>query len=347
MAVLATIVAIAIAGAARAAGEGTSAAAPAMKVVVVPDLRKQAYVFAKGVLLDAGFAWTVDGPTQGYPSNLVVAQVPAPGTWLVDTGAPTVHLRLARNAQSPEKGNPDGGSPYSGTEVITPAAALKRARQQARAAAKAAAAAKVAEAKAAAAAAAAEKALEERAARLTAGGAGIADGAAALIAVARARALAGGTRADGARASAKKLAAKKLAAKKLAAKKAAAKRAATPVAVRPVAFLVPGAPVEPVKEIPLPDRARRLERWVARRPTPTVANHHWFLYQHAWVVTGARFGWWRGAEALRILAAVDRSLARSWPSARVQLAQAQSALAEVQRRASPAPGAATTGGRPR
>ncbi|MGH3041762.1 MAG: hypothetical protein ACRDNG_08515, partial [Gaiellaceae bacterium] len=31
------------------------------EVLVVPDVRRQAYVFAKGILQDAGFAWKVKG----------------------------------------------------------------------------------------------------------------------------------------------------------------------------------------------------------------------------------------------------------------------------------------------
>ena len=34
---------------------------------------------------------------------------------------------------------------------------------------------------------------------------------------------------------------------------------------------------------------------------------HW-LYQHAWLVTGAGFGWKDGDDALRTLVQVDRSL---------------------------------------
>ena len=32
--------------------------------MVVPDVREQAYVFAKGILADAGFAWKVEGPVE-------------------------------------------------------------------------------------------------------------------------------------------------------------------------------------------------------------------------------------------------------------------------------------------
>ena len=33
----------------------------APEVLVVPDVRRQAYVFSKGILQDAGFAWRVEG----------------------------------------------------------------------------------------------------------------------------------------------------------------------------------------------------------------------------------------------------------------------------------------------
>lgn len=72
----------------------TTAAAP--QVMTVPDVRNQAYVFAKGTLGDNGFGWRVEGPVEGYASNLVVSQTPAPGTRVIDTGAPLVVLRLTR-----------------------------------------------------------------------------------------------------------------------------------------------------------------------------------------------------------------------------------------------------------
>ena len=63
-------------------------------MLVVPDVRGQAYVFAKGILEDAGFAWRVPG-ARGFAANTVVGQSPLPGTRVVDTGAPLVTLRLA------------------------------------------------------------------------------------------------------------------------------------------------------------------------------------------------------------------------------------------------------------
>jgi hypothetical protein len=44
------------------------------EVLVVPDVRGKAYVFAKGILQDAGFAWRVQGAVQGYSANAVIYQ---------------------------------------------------------------------------------------------------------------------------------------------------------------------------------------------------------------------------------------------------------------------------------
>ena len=56
----------------------------------------QAYVFAKGILQDAGFAWRVEGSVQGYAANTVAIQNPAPGTRVIDNGAPIVVLGLSQ-----------------------------------------------------------------------------------------------------------------------------------------------------------------------------------------------------------------------------------------------------------
>ena len=86
--------------------------------VVVPDVRNEAYVFAKGQLQDAGFAWKVAGGLPGYSANIVVSQSPAPGTKLIDTGAPMIKLTLARNKDkgyAHPKDEPEDRSPYAGT----------------------------------------------------------------------------------------------------------------------------------------------------------------------------------------------------------------------------------------
>ena len=57
-------------------------------------------------------------------------------------------------------------------------------------------------------------------------------------------------------------------------------------------------------------------------------NH--FLYQHAWIVTGAEFGWWRGSQALELLIAVDRQAQKAWGYGAKSEAAARASLARVQ-----------------
>lgn len=90
------------------------------KTLVVPQVTGQAYVFAKGILQDGGFAWRVSGAVKGYAGNTVVTQEPVAGSVVQDTGAPTITLTLSRNGNYPEKGDPDNRSPYAGTTVLLP-----------------------------------------------------------------------------------------------------------------------------------------------------------------------------------------------------------------------------------
>jgi hypothetical protein len=275
-----------------AAGNGTTppAAAPAPAApaepaaLVVPDVRDQAYVFAKGTLEDAGFAWKLEGGAPGYAANVVVRQSPSPGTRVVDTGAPLITLQLAANPGYESEGQPENASPYAGTS-------LELADLPSPAPAPAATPAPVAKPKPAAAPKA-------------------------------------------------KPAARPKARTKPAAKpkptaepkpKPATRRptAAAEPSARPPAFAVPGAPAEPTDEISLPDRAERLEAYVEAHPKASnTAARHW-LYQHTWIVTGARFGWWKGAEALETLIAVDRRVQRRWGLGAKSRRLAEQALAEV------------------
>jgi hypothetical protein len=107
---------------------------------------------------------------------------------------------------------------------------------------------------------------------------------------------------------------------------------ATATAKRPPAFIVANAPKEPLDEISLTTRAKRLAAWLNKRPKPTTANVRHFLYQHGWVVAGAKFGWWHGAEALRELIAADRIAQKQWGIGRRSELVARSALAEVEAR---------------
>jgi beta-lactam-binding protein with PASTA domain len=231
----------------------TQASAP---TVVVPDVTGQAFVFAKGALEDAGFAWKVIGSVHGYAANRVVTQSPAAGTKLKDTGAPTVTVSLSR-ASYAESGEPEDTSPYIGTAVVPvrpvvaplvrPATSTKRV-------------------------------------------------APTTHQVARSH------------------------------------KAAVKPAARPPAFVVTGAPKEPLKEMPLPDRAQRLSRWLSSHPKPTNANVRHFLYQNAWITTGAKFGWWHGAEAVKLLIAADQQAERLWGIGKKSELAARHVLAEVKAR---------------
>jgi hypothetical protein len=111
-----------------------------------------------------------------------------------------------------------------------------------------------------------------------------------------------------------------------------ARPAAVAPTKRPPAFAVANAPKEPLKEIPLTQRAHRLSAWIAAHPDPTPAHVRHFLYQHTWVVTGATFGWWHGAEALRELIAADRIAQQQWGIGRKSELVARNALARVEAR---------------
>jgi len=114
-----TAIAYAAAGRQLAAVPASSSSASATRsvstVVVVPDVRREAFVFAKEQLQDAGFSWKVTGSVEGYAANTVLTQSPTPGTKLVDTGAPLVKLTLARNRQYKETGEAENTSPYAPT----------------------------------------------------------------------------------------------------------------------------------------------------------------------------------------------------------------------------------------
>jgi hypothetical protein len=256
------------------AGTPPAVAAPPAEIVV-PDVRRQAFVFAKVALQDAGLAWHVAGGVQGYAVNVVLTQTPAPGTRLEDTGAPLVTLTLERNRKYKQTGEPQAASPYRPTAVKLVGAASNPAT-----AAQKPAATKPAAPKPAA------------------------------------------TKPDATKPAAKKPAATK---------PAAPKKPAYPQK-RPAAFAVAGAPKEPLDEMPLVDRAKALGAWLARNPKPTDENVGHWLFQNHWIVAGAKLGWWRGAEALRILIAVDRRTESVWGIGSKSRDAAVRALTEVEAR---------------
>ena len=109
----------------------------------------------------------------------------------------------------------------------------------------------------------------------------------------------------------------------------AATAATTAPVKRPPDFVVPGAKPEPLDEIPLPARAAKLGTWLAAHPKPTNANVKYWLYQNAWIVDGARMGWWHGADALRTLIAVDQRTENLWSIGGKSETIARRALTEV------------------
>ena len=95
---------------------------------------------------------------------------------------------------------------------------------------------------------------------------------------------------------------------------------------RPPAFKIAGAKPEPLDEIPLLQRARNLNTWLDSHRAASGANERYWLFQHAWIVTGAKFGWWHGAQALEILIAVDRRVETLWGVGSRSEAEARAAL---------------------
>jgi PASTA domain len=111
---------------------------------------------------------------------------------------------------------------------------------------------------------------------------------------------------------------------------ATTKTAAKP-ATRTPDFVVEGAPKEPQKEMPLVQRAHLLATFVSSH-AKSRANVRHFLYQNSWIVTGAKFGWWHGAQALRELIAADQAAQNRWGLGRRSELVARAALAEVEAR---------------
>ena len=214
-------------------------------VIVVPEVRGQAYVFAEGILEDNGFAWRVPG-ANGFAANNVVGQSPLPGTRVVDTGAPLVTLTLGRNTAYPQRGTPVNVSPFAGTGLRLANAASAPATP-----------------------------------------------------------------------------------KPVAKPKPVVAPKTKPVQRTPD-FVVPGAPKEPATEMPLVKRAQLLGVWLESHKTKSPSNVRHWMYQHAWIVTGAKFGWWHGAEALKVLIRDDRRAQTLWGVGSRSGSVARAALASVE-----------------
>jgi hypothetical protein len=260
--------------------EKQTEAAAKPHVLTVPDVRKKAYVFAKGILQDAGFAWRVDGTVKGFSANTVTVQRPAPGTKVIDNGAPLVVLSLSRNTTYGESGLPENSAPYKATRVVL---VSDWARDQIEPTTSGET----------------ETTSTETATTSTAP-------AATTTAPVATTTEPAGTTTEPEQPQEK---------------------------TRKPDFEVAGAPVEPADEMPLPDRARALERRLAGNSKPRQRLINFWLYQHSWIVTGARFGWHDGAQALRILIKVDQSLERRFGFGARSEVVARRALAYVEAQA--------------
>jgi hypothetical protein len=249
-------------------------------VLTVPDVRKKAYVFAKGILQDAGFAWRVDGNVKGFSANTVTVQRPAPGTKVIDNGAPLVVLSLSRNTTYGESGLPENSAPYKATRVVL---VSDWARDQIE-----------------------PSTSGETETTSTETGATTTAPAATTTAPAATTTEPAATTTEPEQPGEK---------------------------TRKPDFEVAGAPVEPANEMPLPERARALEHRLAGKGKPSQRLINFWLYQHSWIVTGARFGWHDGAQALRILIKVDQSLERRFGFGARSEVLARRALAYVEAQA--------------
>ena len=187
---------------------------------------------------------------------------------MLDTGSPTIVLRLERNPAYAERGLPENVSPYKGTRlVLVGAKAAKDPPTRSDPEAK----------RAEAEGRGQEASEEERAPRLPLAPAGTAQA------------------------------------------RLPAFRAHRPS--RPTRCRYPTAP-----------GCSRSASPARREPTQSLVNY--WLFQHSWLVTGAKFGWHDGAEALRILVRVDQSMQSRWGIGAKSAAVARAALAEVESKSS-------------
>jgi PASTA domain len=273
---------------AQDSGQAPPAAAPVVEepekpeVLVVPDVRRQAYVFAKGILQDAGFAWRVRGDVGGFAANTVAVQTPAAGTRVIDNGAPVVVLQLKRSEQYAERGVPENTAPFSATKIVL----VREWRKE-------------------------QEKNEQPAAAPEAPPAETAPATTTPAPTPPPATTAPTT----------------------------TEPAATPPPAAPAQdagtsrkpdFTVAGAPPEPADEMPLPARARALEARAATLAKPNPRFVDFWLYQHSWIVTGARFGWKGGDVALKTLIRVDGSLQKRFGFGRRSQTLARRALAYVE-----------------
>src|SRR5450759_2192648 len=221
---------------------------------VVPGVIGQPYVFAESTLQQAGFGWKVVGSVAGWAGVTVLSQIPAPGTKVVDTGAPLVTLRLVKPKGYVTQGTPENSSPYAGTKIMFSASSTGTGQS-------------------------------------TTSAQTTTTGTFSTTTV-----------------------------------KKTSRSTTSQAETRPPAFTIAGAKSEPLDEIPLLQRAKNLDTWLDSHRQASAASERYWLFQHAWIVTGVKFGWWHGAQALETLIAVDKRVEALWGVGAASEAEARSAL---------------------
>lgn len=307
-------------------------APPGATTLDVPDVTGQAYVFAKGILQDHGFAWHVSGVVQGFAANTVVMQNPTPGTTVLDTGAPTITLTLARNPSYVERGLPENDAPYPGTPISLPANVRQRPTTTTKPRAEPVpvptqptTVAPPIQQPAPTAPTVPPVATPVQTPQPTAT-TPVQIPRPTSVPLTPARPVTPVTTTSR----------PTVPAPTPTPTPAPAPTPAPTVSSGPRApdFTVPGAPKEPSRSLSLPDRVAALGVWLGTHQQPSATNLNHWLYEHAYVVAGARFGWWHGAAALQSLIDVDKRAEAQWGVGSQSRTTAEKALAEVRTRSS-------------
>ncbi len=286
-------------------------AATAPTTLDVPDVTGQAYVFAKGILQDHGFAWHVSGQVQGYAANTVTTQQPPAGTTVLDTGAPLIVLTLARNPSYIEKGSPDNDAPYPGTAIKLPATVRQRPTTT----------------------------VTPRLEPVQTPYPSVPTTGTTPSTTPLPTTVAHPTTPVSPATSPVTTVPTPVTTPVETPQPSTTPITTTPVTTptpvtspsgpRAPDFTVTGAPKEPATSQALPDRVAALASFVETHRAPTAASLNHWLYEHAYIVAGARFGWWQGAQALQSLIDVDKRAEALWGVGSQSRITAEKALAEV------------------
>jgi hypothetical protein len=270
----------------------------------------------------------VTGPVLGYAANTVTLQRPAPGTVVVDTGAPLITLTLVHNPLYVEKGRPENDAPYAGTAIRIPAIVRQRPETSVTP-------------------------------RLEPVPVPVSPGPTLTVPTQPAATTPAGTQPVPATVPpvqpepvtptppattppaptptmppAPSPTPSPIPAPAPNPTPTPTPTVAPTVGTGPRApdFKMAGAPKEPSRSKSLPDRVTALSGFVGTHSEPSAANLNHWLYEHSYVVAGARFGWWHGAEALQALVEVDKRAEAAWGVGKQSRTTAEKALAEVRAR---------------